>query len=71
MPTSHASRDTQHPHELARARCAQYTNGVISMSMYALGLVDDKEACPIDELLNLRCGTRPHPTRAISSTHAQ
>ena len=49
----------------------QYTNGVISMSMYALGLVDDKDSCPIDELLNLRCGLRPiqHPrTRKQHST---
>ena len=53
------------------AVCAQYTNGVISMSMYALGLVDDKDSCPIDELLNLRCGLRPiqHPrTRKQHST---
>ena len=35
------------------------------MSMYALGLVDDKDSCPIEELLNLRCGMR------VPSTHAQ
>lgn len=39
---------------LMASTLAVYTNGIISMAGYALTLVDDAEACPVVELLNLR-----------------
>ena len=41
-------------HSLKSSTLAVYTNGVISVSSFALTLVDAPEACPVHELLNLR-----------------
>ena len=39
---------------LMASSLAVYTNGIINMTGYALTLVSSPDACPIDELLNLR-----------------
>ena len=41
-------------HSLKSSTLAVYTNAIISVSAFALTLVDAPEACPTSELLNLR-----------------